>query len=74
VRFLRLFILSGDKASGPNGFSLGFFFSNMLGGSFFFYKLKYIKKVQRDATQSTQEVYKGKPKRGERSDKENLRN
>lgn len=26
--------LSGDKASGPNGFSLGFFFfSNMLGGS-----------------------------------------
>jgi hypothetical protein len=34
----------------------------------------YIKKAQRGATQSTQEVYKGKPKKGGRSDKENLKN
>jgi hypothetical protein len=42
---------------------------------FFFDKSKYIyKRAQRDATQSTQEVYKGKPKGRERSERENQGN
>jgi hypothetical protein len=38
---------------------------------FFFDKSKYIKKRERGATHSTQEVYKGKPRRGKKDEKEN---
>jgi hypothetical protein len=44
---------------------------------FFFFLISqniYIKKAQRGATQRTQEVYKGKPKGGKRSEKENQGN
>jgi hypothetical protein len=47
-------------------FLFSFFFS-----FFFFGKSKYIKKVQRGATHSTQDVYKGKPKVKKISEKEN---
>jgi hypothetical protein len=42
---------------------------------FFFDKSKYIyRKAQRGATQSTQEVYKGKPKGKGKNEKENPEN